>query len=150
MKRILETEHVNEMAKSAFGCWIIALWEYVAVYNPNFTVPDQKEYFFAAVERLLRDGKAVFSPPEELWSTTLGTYDTPLRKAVLSDVYGDGEDVDFPVWDIAVDDQVDYIRNHFPRDVSDANDMALVDFWYGNQCPRIGWVHPDTGKIIAS
>jgi hypothetical protein len=32
-----------------------------------------------------------------------------------------------------------YIKDIFPKDITNENDMRLTDFWY-DTCPEIGWV----------
>lgn len=120
----------------AFGQWLSGLWG----WTPTLPIQQQREIFFALLERLLREGKVVLSPPEEFWREELGAYEAPMRPA--ENFIG--------IWDVPIEEQIFYIREHFPKDVTDVNDKEIVFYFHGNYCPRIGWVHPETGEIVAS
>lgn len=120
----------------AFGQWIDGLWG----WTPSLSMAEQKKIFFLLVERLLREGKVILSPPEEFWNKELGVYNTPMRP--VENFIG--------IWDIPIEDQIAYIRDHFPEETIDFFDEEVSLFFYDKYCPRIGWVNPETGKIVAS
>lgn len=120
----------------AFGQWINGLWG----WTPSLPISEQKRIFLRLLERLLREERIVLSPPDEFWSEELEAYDTPTRPT----------DNFIGIWDIPINEQIAYIDAHFPKDAINANDEEVTLFFFDRCCPRIGWIHPETGKIVAS
>ena len=144
---------------SPFGIWINGLFSVVAPPTPylprTLTFPEQKEAFLYLLERLLREGRVVLTPPEVIedgepyyWLIADGYSDNrPLRPATRVD---DGGLCRFKVWDVPIEQQIAYIRDAFPKDITGPHDANLNDFWYDGRCPAIGWIDPETGVLWAS
>lgn len=52
----------------------------------------------------------------------------------------------YGIWDISSNEAIEYIRNHMPLDPDYFDDDTSM-YWFGDYCPRIGWVDRETGKI---
>lgn len=138
-----------------FGKWINSLFYLIVRKTGNVSFFDAKEVFFVILNKLIKDGKVVLSPPPCLDDVEPGYY-------VISDGYSNRQqyrkayraDADEPnrfwVWDAPVDKQISYFRSAFPKDVSGPEDVELNLYWYLDKCPRIGWLHPVTGVLYAS
>ena len=135
----LPIRDIEAITEASFGCWINALWGFVAVYNEEFEFIEQKEAFFILLRRLLSEGRVVLFPPIAL-SNEDGRPSTPCRS------YGGFK----YVWAISPAEMIGYLRAHWPQEASDANDGALNAYWYSEQCPQIGWIDKETGEIVAS
>ena len=134
----LPIRDTEAIAEASFGCWINALWGFVAVYNEKLEFTEHKEAFFILLRRLLEEERVVLFPPIAL---RVGVEKkTPCRTV------GEFQNV----WAIPYHQMMDYMRIHWPQEVSDANDSVLNDYWYGDYCPRIGWIDEGTGEIVAS
>lgn len=144
---ILFAESINPN-QNPFGLWINALFSVMSPPTPylprELSFPEQKEAFFLVLERLLREGKAVLLPP---WNIEIGV---PVRKMMEWNYYGDKSISEILVWDIPIEEQIAYFREVFPSNASDPDDSDLNLFWYMGDCPLIGWVSPQNGKIICS
>jgi hypothetical protein len=151
-------ENLSDVARSAFGCWINAIWGFVPVWlNHDINHTDQKEAFLYLLERLLREGKVLLTPPALIedqepyyWVIADGyavSGDNPRRPATRA---AEDEPNRFRVWDVPIEKQIAYIRDVFPNNVSDPNDSDLNIFWYDGRCPWIGWIDPETGVLWAS
>jgi len=124
--------------------WINAVWW----HDDNLTFSEQKELFFLTLKKLLDDDKVVFFPPDKLWDKKLNTWKTNIR--IHTQHYTNRTSEDIELWDVTSDEVISYIRNVFPKDVEDENDLKLNDFWYGGECPAIGWIDQEDGFIHAS
>lgn len=141
----------EECIQAQFGTWIIGLFHWF----PELRISEQKEAFLYLLERLLREGHVVLTPPEVIedgepyyWLVADGYSDNrPLRPATR---VADGGPCRFKVWDVPIEKQIAYIRDAFPKDVSGPHDAHLNDFWYDGRCPAIGWIDPETGVLWAS
>lgn len=141
--------------ESPFGLWIRALFSVPPWVDAKLPFSQQKEAFFLLLARLLKEGKVVLTPPPCLdksepghWIIADGYTDhDPQRRADPTD---EGEPNRFWVWDVPVERQIEYFRSAFPKDVTDADDGELNLFWYLKECPRIGWLHPESGVLYAS
>lgn len=142
---------------SAFGHWIDALFGLGSPpYLPReLSFPEQKEAFVYLLERLLREGKVLLTPPALMeeqepyyWVIADGYSDNkPMRPA---ERVAEGGPCRFRVWDVPIEKQISYIRDTFPKNVSNANDFELTAYWYDGRCPWIGWVDAETGVLWAS
>lgn len=127
----LVEEEIRELRahREAFGLWINALWP--SDLKGGFE--DKKRYFLLLLRRLLDEGMVVLFLPnkgEPKWRTQ------------------NGEDY---VWDVPHEEMIGFIDEHFPRGIERDNDLRLTDYWYDpDWCPGLGWVHPETGQIVAS
>jgi hypothetical protein len=45
---------------------------------------------------------------------------------------------------------IQYMRDTFPKNVSDENDDKVCDFWFSEDCPQIAWIDQKTGEIFGS
>lgn len=109
--------HVDEIFQSSFGLWISGLFSAIKGWNPDIDWEQHKEAFFYLLKRFLDEGKVKFCPPNESWH--------------------EGYDV----WDVPNDTIVEYLKSHWPADVTSENDLALTDYFY--DMPAILWVGPD-------
>lgn len=140
---------------SPFGLWIRALFSVPAWLAAELPFSQQKEAFFLILTRLLSEKKVVLTTPPCLdesepgyWIVADGyTQHEPQRRADRTD---ETEPNRFWVWDVPIERQIEYIRSAFPKDVADEDDSELNLFWYMEKCPRIGWIHPETGVLFAS
>lgn len=138
--------------EGGFGRWINGIF---GSYEGISNFEEQKEAFFYLLERLLREGKVLLTPPvlcedqePYYWVIADGYSDNRPRRPVERTT--DLEQSRFRVWDVPIEKQIAYIREVFPKDVKDPNDSELNIFWYDGRCPWIGWIHPDTGVLWAS
>ena len=145
MNKIEKFIHLNyeELIEDCFGQWI-GFW----YGDKNFTLEETKELFFLTLKKLLDDDKVVFFPPDKLWDKKLNTWKTNIR--IHTQHYTNRTSEDIELWDVTSDEVISYIRNVFPKDVEDENDLKLNDFWYGGECPAIGWIDQEDGFIHAS
>jgi len=140
---ILNDEKYWEAVYDSFGTWL-GFW----YGNKNFTFEETKEVFFLTLKKLLDDDKVVFFPPDKLWDRKLDTWTTNIR--IHTQYYTNGTSEDIELWDVPSKEVINYIKKHFPKDVTDENDLKLNDFWYGGECPAIGWIDQENGFIHAS
>ena len=130
----LKYNTICDMDDGVFGYWISALWSWF----PELSFDEQKEAFLLLLSRLLDDGKVVLFVPAKL---------SPDLSIPRLEWQGwDGIDI----WGIPHEEQIAHIRTHWPADAAGVEDSIMTDFWYDGICPWIGWVHPETGEIIAS
>jgi len=120
-----------------FGQWMIGLWPPLPVLKRTFELNDQKEAFFLMLERLLRDERIVLAIPGSIGEDTL---------LCQSREQGGWSDV----WTIPLDNQLEHVISHFPQDAASVDDQKIADFFYGTQCPIVGWVDPETREIMSS
>jgi hypothetical protein len=141
------------------GGWISALFSIVAPPTPylprELSFPEQREAFFYLLERLLREGKVLLTPPALLedhepyyWVIADGySDDKPMRPV---ERVPDGGPCRFRVWDVPIEKQIAYIRETFPTSVTDDRDFELTAYWFDGRCPWIGWIDSETGVLWAS
>jgi len=129
---ILSDERYWEAVYDSFGTWI-GFW----YGDKNFTLEETKEVFFQTLKKLLDNNKVVLCPP-------IALKNAPQRKQYNKK----GELEWVVVWDIPHEEIIQYMRLAFPKDVKNENDDKLRDFWFGEECPHIGWVNQETGEIV--
>jgi hypothetical protein len=44
------------------------------------------------------------------------------------------------IWGLPSKEIIQYMRDVFPKDIETENDGKLIDFWFSEECPQIGWV----------
>ncbi|VVH62287.1 hypothetical protein BSPWISOX_452, partial [uncultured Gammaproteobacteria bacterium] len=66
------------------------------------------------------------------------------NKTITIRKYGD------TVWGLPSKEIIQYMRDVFPKDIEKENDGKLIDFWFSEECPQIGWVDQKTGEIVVS
>jgi hypothetical protein len=54
-------------------------------------------------------------------------------KTITIRKYGD------TVWGLPSKEIIQYMRDVFPKDIEKENDDKLIDFWFSEECPQIGW-----------
>lgn len=133
-------KHYDEIVVEQFATWIHGLF-----WFDHLDFDDRVEAFLLLLKRLIDEKKVVAFPPEEYlkngeWSVSCKT---------MKNGYDKENDLTH-VWDTTSSEVVEYIRKHWPKNVSHEDDLELNDFWYGMKCPRIGWIHPETGEVFAS
>jgi hypothetical protein len=138
-----------------FGKWINSLFGLVAARTDNIPFVEKKEVFFAVLAKLIEDGRVILSTPPCLDDLEPGYYvisdGYSIRKQYRKACRTDAEETNrFWKWDVPIDRQIDYFRSVFPKNVSDSEDAELNLYWYLDKCPRIAWLHPDTGVLYAS
>jgi len=133
IEKIVKKEY-NEWKEICFGNWIHCLF---LRGDDNLSFCEQKEIFFQTLKKLLDDDKVVFFHP------------FPEAKVKLYTYYVDGEKYQEELWDETSENIVTYIKEIFPKGITDENDDILTEFWYA-ECPEIGWIDQKTGEIVAS
>ena len=134
-------KHINlnykECLEEGFGYWIHnGVWYWMGEER-GLTFEETKEVFFQTLKKLLDNNKVVFFPP------------FPKAKVKLYTYYVDGEKDQDELWDETSENIIAYIKEIFPKGITDENDDILTDFWYA-KCPEIGWIDQKTGEIVAS
>jgi hypothetical protein len=123
-----------------FGTWIHnGVWQ----SDESLTFKENKEVFFLTLKKLLDDNKVVFFPPEPNSKIKIYKY------CSNGEYYADSGEYEEELWDETSENIIAYIKDIFPKDITNENDMRLTDFWY-DTCPEIGWVDQETGEIVAS
>lgn len=113
----------------AFGFWINALWP----EQLDLAYHDKKKLFISLLKHLLDQGNVVLLIPDGV--------------ELITRSQGGNEFV----WDLNVNEMIDFIEDHWPDDVHDEKDERLLNFWYDSfSCPGIGWIDPVDGAVIAS
>ena len=120
--------------EESFGTWIHGIFFSDTRIN-NFK--EQCEVFFWLLEKLLEEGKAIVFPAQEFWDNEQKAFIVPTRSM---NEYKH-------IWDISPREVTQYMRSTWPNEVTHEDD--LTDYWFGNYCPRLGWVKED-GTIVAS
>ncbi|CAC9427891.1 hypothetical protein [uncultured Gammaproteobacteria bacterium] len=133
ISKILNDKEYWEAVYDSFGTWI-GFW----YGDKNLTFEETKEVFFLTLKKLLDDNKVVLCPPIALKNAPVRNQYN--KKGVLEWVV---------VWDIQNEEIIQYMRDAFPKNVSDENDGKVYDFWFSEDCPQIGWVDQKTGEIVS-
>ncbi|CAM3418292.1 DUF596 domain-containing protein [Bordetella sputigena] len=113
----MNINHLDDILQSSFGLWLSSLFSAIKGWNPGINLEEQREIFFSLVKRLLDEGKVKFCPPNEFW-----------REG-------------YEVWDTESDTIVQYLKSHWPVNVTSENDIALTNYFY--DMPAILWVAAD-------
>ncbi|WP_170246155.1 hypothetical protein [Campylobacter sputorum] len=128
---------LNRIYEYSYGSWISILhynwWGDELFFDRLLSQEEENELFLAVLKRLLDEGLIVLYPPSDL-----------VKK---DEFVSTRMDIDgYRIWDISSNEAIEYIRKHMPLD-PDYSDDDTIPYWFGNYCPRIGWVDKDTGKI---
>ncbi|ASM35190.1 Uncharacterised protein [Campylobacter sputorum subsp. bubulus] len=130
---------LNRIYEYSYGSWISILhynwWGDELFFDRLLSQEEENELFFIILKALLDEGFAFLFPPEEFYKEKIEDYITPIQIKQ-----------NFRIWDISSNEAIEYIRKHMPLD-PDYSDDDTIPYWFGNYCPRIGWVDKDTGKI---
>ena len=118
--------------KTVRGCWLD-----IYFYSDDFNFTEKKAFFFMFIRRLLDEKRIVFSPPVCLLEEA--------GKEIHYEFSGAGEPL---IWKAATDEIIACLRQGFPASANNEQAPELVAFWYSDQCPQIGWVDLETGKIF--
>ncbi|VVM23871.1 hypothetical protein BSPWISOXPB_11057 [uncultured Gammaproteobacteria bacterium] len=116
--------------------WVLAWFWYG---DESFTLKN-KELFFLTLKKLLDDNKVVLFAPYSMFNENTSQWD----KTITIRKYGD------TVWGLPSKEIIQYMRDVFPKDIEKENDDKLIDFWFSEECPQIGWVDQKTGEIVVS
>ncbi|VVH59382.1 hypothetical protein BSPCLSOX_604 [uncultured Gammaproteobacteria bacterium] len=120
-----------------FGYWIHnGVW----YSDEDLTFDEAKEVFFLTLKKLLDDNKVVLFAPYSMFNENTSQWD----KTITIRKYGD------TVWGLPSKEIIQYMRDVFPKDIEKENDDKLIDFWFSEECPQIGWVDQKTGEIVVS
>ena len=122
----------DEVTSHVFGMWIDKLF---TGWNPDRSYVEQKNIFLYTLRRVLDEKKAVCIPPYKYYVD--GTFIVPVKS-----IYGRDD-----IWDIPNESLVAYIDESFPDEAHGGFD-ELLSFWYGEDCPILGWVIEDTQRIF--
>ncbi len=95
--------------------------------DKTLSLEEEKKLFLIILKCLLDKNFAVLYPPNEV-----------VLKNDFTSTKVDSEGV--ALWDISIDEMIDYIKKHMPL-------IPDVRYWFGDYCPRIGWVNIRTGEI---
>jgi len=155
-------QNENKVFDVSFGQWINALFFNITAsdetgpWNAHLDFEGQKEAFFHLLQKWLAEKKIHLLPPTEyvIWNCP------EEEKSFLFSVRGEPQYGSFSVptkkikgytiWSIPHEEMILYIRDHWPKDVTDENDLKLIDFFYGSYCPNIIWVDSENGNLVAS
>lgn len=136
-ENIITDEYLYKIYEYSYGSWISVLhcnwWQKELFPNRNLTHKEENELFLIVLKKLLDKGLAVLYPPSDLVK----------KDEFLStkmDVNGYG------IWDISSNKAIEYIRQYMPLD-PDCLDSNTIQYWFGDYCPRIGWVDTNTGNV---
>lgn len=128
--------HENEIIQDAFGLWISGLFSAVCGWNSGASFLEKKEFFFAILEKLLRDGKVIFIVPGA------DCYVSPANPAPKLTV----EDPEAR-WGAPVPEIMNFVRSRWPERANDENDVGLTYYFY--ELPGLIWVGED-GRLVVS
>jgi hypothetical protein len=127
--------YYEELIDDCFGYWL-GFW----YGDESFTLEETKELFFLTLKKLLDDNKVVLFAPYSMFNENTSQWD----KTITIRKYGD------TVWGLPSKEIIQYMRDVFPKDIEKENDDKLIDFWFSEECPQIGWVDQKTGEIVVS
>jgi hypothetical protein len=127
--------YYEELIDDCFGYWL-GFW----YGDESFTLEETKELFFLTLKKLLDDNKVVLFAPYSMFNENTSQWD----KTITIRKYGD------TVWGLPSKEIIQYMRDVFPKDIEKENDGKLIDFWFSEECPQIGWVDQKTGEIVVS
>jgi hypothetical protein len=115
----------------------LASWELLEDnLNRECSFTEGKEVFFLILKKLLDDNKVVLFAPYSMFNENTSQWD----KTITIRKYGD------TIWGLPSKEIIQYMRDVFPKDIETENDGKLIDFWFSEECPQIGWV--DRLKLI--
>jgi hypothetical protein len=124
---------IHDVWDGAFGQWINGLWGWF----PELSLDEQKEAFLILLKRLLDEGKIVLFVP------------TVMQQSDEINAERSYREWDH-IWNISNEQMIAHIRNTWPCNITDEHDSELNLYWYMGVCPEIGWIHPETGELVAS
>jgi hypothetical protein len=138
-------KYVNDNYKlsldEGFGTWIHnGVW----YGDESLTFEEAKEVFFLTLKKLLDDEQVILSPPTKLHTPPVKFLDPYPKSHIKHGQYK------WDVWDIPNEEIIQYMRDTFPKNVSDENDDKVCDFWFSEDCPQIAWIDQETGEIFGS
>jgi hypothetical protein len=129
-------DHENEIIRDAFGLWISGLFSAVCGWNPGASFLEKKEFFFAILEKLLREGKVMFiAPGADCYISPAN----PTPKLTVEDPEAR--------WSASVSEIMSYVQSRWPEEVNDDKDVELTYYFY--ELPGLIWVGED-GRLIVS
>jgi len=129
-------EHEGEIVRDAFGLWISGLFSAVCEWNPEATFWEKREFFFALLERLLRERKVMFIA---LGVDCYVSPSNPTPKYTVED--------EEARWNAPVAEMMNYVRSRWPDGVTSEHDVELTYYFY--ELPGLIWVGED-GRLVVS
>lgn len=134
---IITDECLYKIYEYGYGSWIHVLhcnwWQKELFPNRKLTHEEENELFLIVLKKLLDKGLVVLYPPSDL--VKKGEF-----VSTKMDINGYG------IWDISSSEAIEYIRKHMPLD-PDCFDDNTIQYWFGDCCPRIGWVDTNTKNV---
>lgn len=132
----MNIEQENEIIGAAFGQWVSGLFGAVCRSYPNANFQEQKEIFFTLLEKMLKNGRVIFIVPG---ADCYISPDNPTPKLTIENPEAH--------WNAPVSEIMDFVRNKWPAQADDVNDLELTYYFY--ELPGLVWVGDD-GKLVAS
>lgn len=132
----MKIPHEIEIVRDAFGQWVSGLFGAVCGWNADVKFPEQKELFFLLLEKLLKSGRLMFIMPG---ADCYVSSDNPKPKLTIEDPNAQ--------WNAPVSEIMGFVRNKWPAEVNDRNDVELTYYFY--ELPGLIWVGKD-GRLVAS
>jgi hypothetical protein len=128
--------HENKIIHDAFGLWISGLFSAVCGWNPNASFVEQKEFFFALLEKLLRENKVMFiAPGADCYISPIN----PKPKFTIKDSRA--------IWNAPIPEIMNYVKSRWPEKVVDDKDVELTYYFY--ELPGLVWID-ENGRPVAS
>jgi hypothetical protein len=132
----MRTNHETEIVRDAFGLWISGLFSAVCGWNPGASFAEKKAFFFALLEKLLREGKVMFiAPGADCYVSPAN----PTPKLTVEDPKAR--------WSAPVPEIMNYVRSRWPEEANDENDVELTYYFY--ELPGLIWVG-ENGRLAVS
>ncbi|WP_146093469.1 hypothetical protein [Xanthomonas pisi] len=123
----MEIEKINEMARDSFGLSLSALFSSIEGQYPELNFYKRKEIFFAAIEKLLDQGKIKFIAPGA------DCYISPMNPSPELSI----ENTEAH-WNESTDNIIKYLKERWPKDAVDDNDEELNIYFY--EVPSVIWI----------
>lgn len=140
--KMLTQTHINYVVYHSHGAWIDMLfygWGKKLFNNKikrDLTTEEKRECFLAILKKVLEQKRAFLMLPGALYHIEK----TPHYAKFKTIIDKFGEEID--IWDIPIDDMIQYIREHIPDDPAREpykDDPDKEEYWYSGYCPWIVW-----------
>lgn len=130
----MNIEQENRIIGAVFGQWVSALFGAVCGCYPNTKFQEQKEMFFLLLEKMLKNGRVMFIVPG---ADCYISPHNPTLKLTIENPEAH--------WNAPVSEIMDFVRNKWPAQANDVNDIELTYYFY--ELPGLIWVGDD-GKLV--
>ncbi|WP_372364003.1 hypothetical protein ACCQ07_09275 [Xanthomonas sp. NCPPB 3583] len=132
----MKIRKLDEMVKDSFGLSLSALFSSVGGNYPELNFYQHKEIFFAAVEKLLEEGRILFVAPG---GDCYVSPDNPNPNFSIENAEAH--------WNDSPGKIVSYLRERWPKEAVNENDADLNMYFY--EIPSVIWVD-ESGNYFAS